>query len=113
MSLEIYFLALQQNRLDYAGITIQDIDLIVEESTLNTKYKSEDLIRIGSRKIPDYIPKVKISYHLAHAYSVIGPSPFQEMGVVVMDGQGSNLDDCKDITSDSLPKEFKNLSKNS
>ncbi|WP_342448148.1 carbamoyltransferase C-terminal domain-containing protein, partial [Staphylococcus agnetis] len=99
--------------LDYAGITIQDIDLIVEESTLNTKYKSEDLIRIGSRKIPDYIPKVKISHHLAHAYSVIGPSPFQEMGVVVMDGQGSSLDDCKDITSDSLPKEFKNLSKNS
>lgn len=93
--------------LEYENISIDDVDLIVEESTVNTKYKAEDLVKIGERNIPDNIPVVKISHHLAHAYSVIGPSPFEEMGIVVMDGQGSSLDDCNDITEFSISKELK------
>lgn len=93
--------------LEYENISIDEVDLIVEESTVNTKYKEEDLVRIGKRDIPNNIPVVKISHHLAHAYSVVGPAPFEEMGVVVMDGQGSSLDDCNDITEISIPKELK------
>ncbi len=95
--------------LDAAGISFKDIDLIVEESTVNTVYKPQDLVLRGNRNIPDDIPRVVISHHLAHVYSAIGTSPFNDMGVVVMDGQGCSLDDCKDVTEQSLPEECRNL----
>ena len=96
--------------LDAAGITFKDISLIVQENTSNPKLKPKEIIKRSGRIIPNDIPIVDISHHVAHAYSAIGSSPFDEMAVVVMDGQGSSLDTCIDASDpDVLPKEIKEL----
>ena len=41
--------------------------------------------------MPQDIPIVTISHHLAHAYSAVGTSPFENMSVIIMDGEGSGL----------------------
>lgn len=97
--------------LDAAGITFRDISLIVEKNTVNIAHDSEAEILKGERIIPENIPRVKISHHLAHAYSAIGMSPYDEMGVVVMDGRGASLDNCIDVPSESLPAEIRILGK--
>lgn len=97
--------------LDAAGISFKDISIVVEKNTVNMKHDAEaEELRKG-RIIPDGIQKVSISHHLAHAYSAIGTSPFDEMGIVVMDGRGASLDNCIDVTKECLPKEFRNLAK--
>lgn len=95
--------------LDAAGITFDDIDLVVEKNTINLAHDSEDVERRKGRIIPDNIPVVKISHHLAHAYSVIGTAPYDEMAIVVMDGRGASLDNCIDSPNQVIPKEFQNL----
>lgn len=97
--------------LDAAGITFDDISLIVEKNTVNMKHDADaEELRKG-RIIPKDIPIVKIPHHLAHAYSVIGTSQFDEMGIVVMDGRGASIDNCTEVTKECLPKEFRNLNK--
>lgn len=95
--------------LEAAGITFKDIDLVVEENDINLEHDREDLERRKGRIIPKNIPTVRISHHLAHAYSAIGTSPFDEMGIVVMDGRGSSLDNCIDAPSNTLPLEYQNM----
>ena len=96
--------------LDAEGISFKDISLVVEENTLNPKLRPGDIIERGERIIPNDIPRVCISHHLAHAYSTIGCAPFDQMAVMVIDGQGSSLDTCIDIKSNLvLPKEFRNI----
>lgn len=96
--------------LEAAGIKFSDIALIVEKNTVNLAHNAEaEELRKG-RIIPEDIPKVKISHHLAHAYSAIGMSKFDDMGVVVMDGRGASLDNCNlDTPQSVLPKELSML----
>ena len=88
--------------LQTEGVTWRDIDLLVENNTKN-RFELEDQRRRAGREIPDFVPRVNISHHLAHAYSAAGPSPFAEATVVVIDGRGSSLDNCTEILSDALP----------
>lgn len=94
--------------LDAAGIRLQDVALIVEKNTFN-RLKPQDRIRRAGRIIPASAPVVRISHHLAHAYSAIGPSPFEEAAIVVMDGQGSSLDNCIDSPDEVLPADIRAL----
>lgn len=96
--------------LDAAGITFKDLTLVVQECTANPILKPEEVIKRSSRIIPQEMSVVNISHHIAHAYSAVGTSPFHEMGVVVMDGQGSSLDTCIDVDDPKiLPKDIRAL----
>ncbi len=96
--------------LDTAGITFKDIDLVVQETTYYNLLEPDEPEKVKGRIIPKDIPTVTISHHLAHAYSAIGTAPFDTMSVVVLDGEGSNLDQCIDVKNcKHLPEEIKNL----
>jgi carbamoyltransferase len=82
--------------LDAAGITIGDISLIVEETTVSEKYDLLDIEKRGERVFPPSVPRVQISHHLAHAYSTLGVCQEDEATIIVMDGFGSNLKSCMD-----------------
>jgi carbamoyltransferase len=82
--------------LDAAEIKYTDLTLIVEQNSYNPLF-SEQLEQRKNRILPPMVPVVTLSHHLAHAYSAIGTSPFDDMGVVVIDGHGSSLDSCNDI----------------
>jgi carbamoyltransferase len=94
-----------------AGITMDDVDLIVEESTLaSPELKPFEKINIGVRKYSNTnVRKIQISHHLAHAYAAIGLSPYDKAAIIVMDGQGSSLLDCIDSESHILPCDIKNI----
>lgn len=82
--------------LDAAGIEYHDLTLIVEQNSHNPLF-SEQLEYRKNRILPAMVPVVTLSHHLAHAYSAVGTSPFDDMGVVVIDGHGGSADSCNDI----------------
>ncbi len=82
--------------LEAEGITIDDIDLVVQ-CGLFTHPDRDDLD--GPRPYaarPD-LPVVSISHHLAHAYSAVGTCPFAQFDVLVVDGCGSPRELCVDL----------------
>lgn len=84
--------------LDAAGITVHDLSLIVQcanfekDSISLTHYHGERLFPANLS-----VPVVTISHHLAHAYSAIGTSPFDDCHVFVLDGCGSPAEQCDDL----------------
>lgn len=94
--------------LEAEGITWRDVDLLVENNTKNRFELEDQRLRLG-REIPEFVPRVNISHHLAHAYSAAGASPFSESTVVVIDGRGSSLDNCVDVTSNVLPADVRSV----
>ncbi|MFA0964345.1 carbamoyltransferase [Roseivirga sp. BDSF3-8] len=86
------------------GITIDDVSLIVQNATLgNFKYGSDyyDGERLFSEK--GSIPIVTISHHLAHAYSCIGTSGFDNCNILIVDGMGNPYDECMDLQDAFIP----------
>lgn len=84
--------------LDAAGISVHDLDLIVQcanfekEEIALTRYHGQRLFPANLK-----VPVVSISHHLAHAYSAVGTSPFEEnTHVLVLDGCGSPYAQCDD-----------------
>ncbi|MBL4707706.1 MAG: hypothetical protein JKY48_04625, partial [Flavobacteriales bacterium] len=77
--------------LDAEGIQLSDIDLVVQCANFELPERDQ---YCGKRLFADSEhPKIiTISHHLAHAYSAVGTSPFQECMVMVIDGCGSPLD---------------------
>lgn len=77
--------------LDAENITIDDISLVVQCE--NFSIPSRDRFK-GKRIFAEQTnPEIiDISHHLAHAYSAIGTSPFNECAVMVIDGCGSPLE---------------------
>lgn len=93
--------------LDYAGITVDDLSLVVQNSILNLMPLTKSWYR-GRRafKAGCAVPFVNISHHLAHAYSAVGTSPFDQCNVVVIDGSGSAYNDCTDLGDTGLPTDI-------
>ena len=89
--------------LDAAGIQLSDLDLVVQNANFSMLKSGSDWFH-GPRILGNGVPVVTISHHLAHAYSAIGTSPFEESAVLVIDGCGNALDDCIDL-SDSIVTE--------
>jgi len=92
--------------LNAAGITLDDVSLIVRNSYVMPVNRIEK--RLAYRDTPSYLnPReraiaakhplfqsessrvVDISHHLAHAYSAFAVSPFDEGAIMVVDGVGS------------------------
>ncbi|WDF53921.1 carbamoyltransferase family protein [Mucilaginibacter sp. KACC 22063] len=91
--------------LDAAGITVKDLDLIVQAANfeidisparyLGRRYFDEDI----------QIPVITISHHLAHAWSAAAMSPFETCNIMVIDGAGSPYQQCKDLDGAYIPDE--------
>ncbi|MDO6435459.1 carbamoyltransferase C-terminal domain-containing protein [Flavitalea sp. BT771] len=99
--------------LDAEGITLGDIDLVVQNATQHMfEYGNREFY--GPRLFVDEgsPPVVSISHHLAHAYSAIGTCPFDEFNILVIDGKGNSYDDCMDLDGAIIPdKEQMELNK--
>ncbi|MHC4954487.1 MAG: carbamoyltransferase family protein [Planctomycetota bacterium] len=104
--------------LEAAGISLDEVDLIVRNSYLLPVPELERKLRSRSRpyhmteaerkrayESPLYLPQderfLTCSHHLAHAYSAFAASPFDEGAVMVVDGVGGYR---RDVT-ESLPDE--------
>jgi carbamoyltransferase len=96
--------------LDQAGISIEDLSLVVqtanfEKETIRKEYyRGNRLFAVDCR-----VPFVTISHHLAHAYSAIGTSPFDECNVLVIDGSGSFYNQCDDLENAFVPNDVKDF----
>jgi carbamoyltransferase len=88
--------------LDRAGITLDDVALVVQNENFgmfrdgNLRYGEEH------RLLTDATQVVTISHHLAHAYSAFGPSGFSQASVLVIDGCGNSYEDCMDLLPTTL-----------
>jgi carbamoyltransferase len=88
--------------LDNAGITLDDIAVVVQNENFgmfregNSQYNAQD------RLLNDTTRVVTISHHLAHAYSAFGASGFDQASVLVVDGCGNAYEDCVDTSPDTL-----------
>jgi carbamoyltransferase len=90
--------------LDAAGITINDVDLVVQNANFGMFEYGSDWFA-GPRSFPAGLPIKSISHHLAHAYSAVGPCPFEEAAVLIIDGCGNALDECIDLQGATIPEE--------
>ena len=82
--------------LDRAGITLADVDLVVQNENFGCFERGNSHYGGEARLLGDEARVVSISHHLAHAYSALGTSPFEETAVLVIDGCGNAYDDCLD-----------------
>ncbi len=90
--------------LDAAGITIDDLSLVVQSANFEKEEIAKDRFH-GKRLFPadTKIPFVTISHHLAHAYSAVGTSPFDACNVMIIDGCGSFYQQCDDLGEGIIP----------
>lgn len=80
--------------LEAEGIGFDELALVVQ----NANFSVPDRRWFhGARPIPEHVPLVTISHHLAHAYSAAASSPFDEAAVLVVDGCGNAYRDCIDL----------------
>jgi len=89
--------------LEAAGITYNDLTLVVQNANFSMLRQGNDWWQ-GPRALNQTVPVVTISHHLAHAYSAIGTSPFEEAAVMVIDGCGNSFDDCTDLEGALAPE---------
>lgn len=88
--------------LDAAGITMGDVSLVVQNANFGMMERGHAWWH-GPRIIPEDVPVVTISHHLAHAYSAVGTCPFDETAVLVIDGCGNAYDECLDLQGAFVP----------
>ncbi len=90
--------------LDYEGITIHDLDLVVQNGVF-TNFDIGNHFYWGDRLFTEDIkvPVVTISHHLAHAYSTIGTCPFDDFHILIIDGGGNSFEHCKDLDDAIIP----------
>jgi carbamoyltransferase len=91
--------------LDYAGIGIHDLALVVQCANFEKDEIKKHRYR-GYRIFPKdcTVPFVSISHHLAHAYSAVGTSLFDTCAVMVIDGCGSFYSQCDDLAGAVIPE---------
>ena len=82
--------------LQAAGIGWDQISLVVQNANFGGFAYGDKWYR-GARAVPDGVPVVTISHHLAHACSAFYLSPFDDASVLIVDGCGNSYEDCTDI----------------
>jgi len=82
--------------LEAEGIGWDDVDLVVQNSVFCNFTQGNDWYR-GPRVIPNSVPVVTISHHLAHAYNALFTSNFEDAAIAVVDGSGSLSKDCLEV----------------
>ncbi|WP_437506168.1 carbamoyltransferase C-terminal domain-containing protein [Sorangium sp. So ce1099] len=89
--------------LEAEGISIEDVALVVQNANFSMFERGSRWFH-GPRPIPDEVPTVTISHHLAHAYSAVGTCPFDEAAVLVVDGCGNAFDESLDRAGAFVPE---------
>lgn len=89
--------------LNAAGIGWDEVALVVQNANFGSFAYGNRWYR-GPRDIPDGVPVVTISHHLAHACSAFFLSPFDEAAVLTVDGCGNAFEDCMDLDGAVLPE---------
>lgn len=91
--------------IDYAWISISDIDLFIENSPtiLYCKEKDNILWFNRNRMLEDISSEklIQISHHLAHAYCVYWTSPYKNSAVMIIDWQWNYKEDLTEPLIDS------------
>ncbi|HEX2853980.1 MAG TPA: carbamoyltransferase N-terminal domain-containing protein, partial [Opitutaceae bacterium] len=84
--------------LNAEGIKLNDLSLIVQNANFGAFEYGNAYYKTAKRILDEkcQVPVVTISHHLAHAYSALAMSPFEEMGILVIDGCGSAFDEVID-----------------
>ncbi len=88
--------------LDCAGITLDQVALVVQNENFGMFCSGNTVYSDEPRLLTDATRVVTISHHLAHAYSALGASGFDQASVLVIDGCGNSYEDCMDIAEGSL-----------
>lgn len=83
--------------LDHAGITLDDVAVVVQNENFGMFRKGNTQYDDQNRLLTDATRVVTISHHLAHAYSAFGPCGFDQTAVLVVDGCGNAHEDCIDV----------------
>ncbi len=92
--------------LNAAGITLQDVTLIVQAANFEKETIAKDKYG-GSRAFAGYdVQPVSISHHVAHAYSAVATAPFSNCAVLVIDGCGSPYYQCDDLADGIVPEDI-------
>lgn len=92
--------------LNAAGITINDVELVVQSALYGGSFDYGNGNFRGPRIFTEDVktPVITISHHLAHAYSTIGTSPFEgDFNILVIDGSGSPFCECIDLVGAFIP----------
>lgn len=89
--------------LEAEQIRIEDVSLVVQNANFSMFERGNGWFH-GPRPIPDGVPVVTISHHLAHAYSAAGTCPFDEAAVLVVDGCGNAFDESLDRAGAFVPE---------
>jgi carbamoyltransferase len=85
------------------GISMKDLALVVQNANFGMFKHGNDWWH-GPRPLDGGVPVVTISHHLAHAYSAIGCSQFEEAAVMIIDGCGNSMDECIDLDGAIVPE---------
>ena len=94
--------------LESEGIGWDDIDLVVQNANFSNFSRGNKVFHGIERIIPATVRIETISHHLAHAYSVVGTCPYDEIAILVADGCGSSFDDCTDLSGGTVANDMTN-----
>ena len=89
--------------LNAEGIRFDDLALVVQNDNFGMFEAGSDWFD-GPRLSSPKVPVLSISHHLAHAFSAVGLSPFDESAVLVVDGCGNCFKDCIDREGAQIPE---------
>lgn len=81
--------------LEAEGISLDDVELVVQNANFSMFERGNAWYQ-GDRLVARHPRIVTVSHHLAHAYSAISTSPFNEAAVLVIDGCGNAYDESLD-----------------
>lgn len=95
--------------LDAAGITINDLSLVVQ--CANFEKEIEPHRYKGSRLFPQNypVPLITISHHLAHAWCAAAVCAKKPTAILVIDGCGSFYHQCDDLEGAFIPPDVNSL----
>lgn len=83
--------------LDHAGLSVQDLDLVVMATQGRTNSSKQDIFCNPQLRVTrNSLSVLAISHHLAHAACAYALSGFNESAILVVDGLGSPSEDLSD-----------------
>lgn len=95
--------------LDFAGIGIDDLSLVVQNANFEKEIETHNYK--GARLFgKEYgVPVKTISHHLAHAWAAAGTMPYPASAILVIDGCGSFYHHCDDLEGAIIPSDINSL----
>jgi carbamoyltransferase len=90
--------------LNAEGIALEDVDLVVQNANFDMFERRNCITRMPNRIVENARRVVTISHHLAHMFSAVATSPFEDTAALVIDGCGNCFADCIDKDGAVIPE---------